>query len=260
MQLGAMNNPCSTLLDEIKWIASNGFDFIDLRMEAPAAALERTDWGAVQAVINDAGVGAIAHAANDLPVNTSSPVVRQAAMDELRRTIDAAQIVGAKLCTIVFAGWPTYFSEADGYEYYRQLFLILLKHGAERGVDLALENSSKNLHQLKYLREILHRLPTLQLAYDIGHGNIETVRSITQDYLFALGQRLTHVHISDNDGKGDANLPFGAPTSGGINLQKELSELKKFSYAGTITVQVYGDRRWLLASTQMLREVWSETK
>ena len=176
--------------------------------------------------------------------------------DELRRSIDAAQILGASLCTVAFCGWPDYLSEAEGYEYYRQLFTILINHAAERKVEVALENSIRHAHQLKYFREIFFRLPKLKLLYDIGHGNVNTVKSMTRDYLFALSDRLAHVHLSDNNGQEDLNLPFGAAASGGIDLERELRELRNFQYNGTITLQMYGDRRWLLACAQIVREAW----
>lgn len=256
MQLGAMNQPRRDLFKEIDWIGQNGFDFIDLALEAPGAALERTDWRAVKSALQDRGLGVVCHAARYLPIDSPSPIVRQAAVDELRRSIDAAQILGAALCTVAFRGWPDYLTEVEGYEYYRQLFTILINHAAERKIEVALENSIRHAHQLKYFREIFFRLPQLKLLYDIGHGNVNTVKSMTRDYLFALSDRLAHVHLSDNNGQEDLNLPFGAASSGGIDLERELRELRNFTYNGTITLQMYGDRRWLLACAQIVREAW----
>lgn len=258
MRIGAMNNPRSPLLEEIKWIGEHGFDYIDLTIEAPHAALETTDWRTVAAAIQDAGLDVICHAAPYYPIETPSPLVRQATLDELRRTIDAAAILGATLCTTHFRRWPSYLSEQEGYEYYRQLFDILIRHGAQQNVQVALENSSDNRHQLKYFREIFHRLPDLKLLYDIGHGNVETAASLTRDTLFSLADRLVHVHISDNDGHGDDHLPFGAPRSGGINLAHELRTLRSFRYDAGITVEVFGERRWLLACADLLREKWEQ--
>jgi sugar phosphate isomerase/epimerase len=258
MRLGAMNNPRQPLLDEIKWIASNGFDFIELTLEAPAAALESTNWREIAAAINDSGLDVICHSAPYLPIENPSPLVRQAALDELRRSVDAAAIVGARLCTTHFRGWPAYLSDAAGYDYYRQMFEILIRHGASQGVEIALENSIDNRHQLKYFREIFHRLPDLKLLYDIGHGNIRTAKSMTRDYMFALGDRLAHVHISDNGGLDDDHLPIGAPKRGGIDLAHELRGLRSFRFDGTITVDVFGDRRWLLACADMIRDVWEQ--
>jgi sugar phosphate isomerase/epimerase len=258
MRLGAMNNPRSPLLEEIKWIAAHGFDYIDLTIEAPGAALESTNWQTVRAAIEESGLGVICHTAPYLPINNPSPLIRQAALDELRRSIDAAAILGATLCTTHFLGWPSHLSEAAGYEYYRQMYEILLRHGASQGVAIALENGPENTHQLKYFRQIFHRLPELKLLFDIGHGNIKTAKSLTRDYLFSLSDRLAHVHISDNDGQGDDHLPIGAPMRGGIDLGHELRGLRSFRYDGGITVEVFGDRRWLVASADLIRTKWAE--
>ncbi len=43
MQLGAMNNPYASVFKEIKAIAEMGFDYIDLTIESPGAAVESTD-------------------------------------------------------------------------------------------------------------------------------------------------------------------------------------------------------------------------
>jgi sugar phosphate isomerase/epimerase len=253
-----MNDPSRPLLEEIHWIATHGFDYIDLTLEPPGATLESTDWHSVRSALEQSGLDVICHAAPYLPIESPSPLVRQAALDELRRTIDAAHILNARLCTTHFRGWPAYLSDAAGYEYYRQMYEILLRHGASQGVAIALENSTDNRHQLKYFREIFHRLPDLKLLFDIGHGNIKTAKSMTRDYLFALSDRLAHIHLSDNGGQDDDHLPIGAPKRGGIDLAHELRGVRSFRYEGGITVEVFGDRRWLLASTDLIREKWEE--
>ena len=108
MLLGAMNNPRVNIFDEIKRIDEGGFDFIDLTIEAPAAAPETTDWPAVGTAVAETGLGIVAHAAPYLPLDNPSPLVRQAALDELRRTIDVAQQLGAPFCTTHFVGWPSF--------------------------------------------------------------------------------------------------------------------------------------------------------
>jgi sugar phosphate isomerase/epimerase len=252
-----MNNPRRTLMQEIARIAALGLDFIDLTIEAPAATPDGHDWRVVRQAIADAGLGVVAHAAPYLPIQNPSPLVRQAALDELRRCLDVAHLLGAPFCTTHFLGWPSFLEEEQGYEFYRQAYLILLKHGDEQGVAVTLENSPHNRHQLKYFREIFFRLPGLKLTFDIGHGNIQTARSMTRDYLFALRDRLVHIHMSDNDGSDDDHLPFGAAKHGSINLRHELQVLKDFRYDGTITLEIFGQERWLQASTDLVRELWA---
>jgi sugar phosphate isomerase/epimerase len=258
MQLYAMNDPRRPLLQEIEWVAANGFDGLDLTLEAPGAAPESTDWKAVRAALETHGLAVLCRAAPDLPIEHASPLVRQAALDELRRSVDVAAMIGARLCTTRFRGWPAYLNEATGYEYYRQLYIVLLDHAQAQGVAVALENRPQNLHQLKWFREIFHRLPRLRLCYNIAHGNVQTMQSLTREYLFALADRLAHVRISDNDGSASTYLPLGAPAGGGLDLRRELQSLRSFRYDGSITVEVAGDRRWLLASADLLREVWEQ--
>jgi len=266
MQIGAMNNPRRNLLEEIRWIAANGFDYVELTADAPGAALERTDWRAVAAALHEArsgtpheargALGVVVHAAPWLPVMNPSPLVRQAALDELRRTVDAAQILGAPLVTTHFVHWPAWMADADGYEGYRQMYTILCRHGAERGVQIAQENSPNNSHQLKYFREICARVPELRLTLDVAHTNVQTARPLTRDYGFALADRLAHVHLSDNDGASDGHLPLGAPMRGGLDLLHGLRALRSFRYDARITLEVFGATRWLTASRDLLRELW----
>lgn len=259
MQIGIMTHPHNQLTDEIAWCRSSGFGYVDLLLEAPAAALESTDWRAVAAALQDADVGAVCQAASYLPLANPSPKVRQAALDELRRSVDAAQIVGADRLTLTFAGWPDYFSEKVGYEFTAQMMGILIKHGNERGVEICLENSPRNQHQLKYFRQIFHRLPNLKLTYDIGNGNVGTAAQHTsRDYLFDLSGHLTHVHLSDNDGREPTYLPPGSPTSGGIDLARDLRTLQSFGYDGRITLELFGDRRWAIATADLVREMWEQ--
>mgnify|MGYP001820398122 CR=1 FL=1 len=62
MQIGYANDPRHRLEDEIDWIADNGFDYIDLMVAAPAAALESTPWKDVANQISSRGLGVVCHA------------------------------------------------------------------------------------------------------------------------------------------------------------------------------------------------------
>ena len=247
MKLGVMTNPQNDLGEEIDWIRDHEFEYVDLLLEAPNAAIESTDWQTIASAIADAGLEVVCQAAHYLPLNNPSPLVRQAALDEVRRSIDVAQLLNAPLFTLTFQGWPPHLPEPMGYEYTSQLLNVLIRHGQAKNVEIALENSPQNQHQLKYFREIFHRQPQLKLTYDIGHANVLTSAShASRDYLFALAQHLVHVHLSDNDGHTDGHLLPGTPSSGGIDLEWELSMLERFSYEGRVTLEIGGDRRWVV--------------
>lgn len=257
MQLGVVTNPRNSLAKEIDWAADNGFELIDLALEAPAAAPEAVKWGEVKAAIADRGLAVICHAATYLPLDNPAPLVRQAALDEVRRAIDVTAALDSTVCTVRFCGWPGHLDEAGGYEYYRQLLGMLLKHGEVQGVQVALENRAQNEHQLKWFREIFHRVPGLKLVYNMGHGNVGTLQSMTREYLFALADRLVHLRISDNNGRENAYLPLGAPGTGALDFTRDLQTLRSFRYDGTIALEIAGDRRWVKASADLFQGWWT---
>lgn len=243
MKIGTMTNPQRDLLDELRLIAAEGFDYADLTIEAPKAEPEQIDLKATRALLDDLGIGVICHAAPYLPVHSPSALVRRAALDELRRALDVAAGLGARLLTTHYMGFPGFWPEADGYELYAQLYARLCAEGSQRGVLVAMENGSKNAHQLKHFREIFARCPDLYLLLDVGHANIDVPKNQTREYLFSLADRLAHVHLSDNDGQADQHLPLGAPRQGGVSWKQVAADLKSFGYDGTVTLEVFARER-----------------
>lgn len=255
MKFGAMNNPVRVLPDELERIAALGFDYVDLTVEEPEAGPHRPDWAQVRQRIRDLGLGVVGHTGPYLPIENPSAHVRAAAYAELRSSVDVAAFLDAAVCTMHFRMWPSYLSFADGVAMYEAELGPLVAYGKSRGVQVAMENSPHNLHQLRPFREILHRLPDLKLLYDIGHGNIDTPKSLTRDYLFDLGDRLVHVHLSDNDGTGDDHLPLAAPKRGGLRIAQEFRQLRNFNYDATVTLEIFGHSMWLKASLEWARQL-----
>ena len=116
MKIGAMNDPQRDALDEIWLIAADGFDYVDLTLEAPKAEPGEIDVKAVRQILGDHGLGLICHAAPDPPVDNPAAGVRSAALDELRRCLDTAAALGARLLTTHYLGFPNFWPEAMGYE------------------------------------------------------------------------------------------------------------------------------------------------
>ena len=80
---------------------------------------------------------------------------------------------------------------------------------AERlGIRLMVENVEGDTPDT--LSPVLAALPTVGFHLDIGHANIGTRKSHTAALLTAFGDRLAHVHLSDNKGKSDDHLAIGA--------------------------------------------------
>ncbi len=260
MKIGAMTNPQRDLADELRQMAVEGFDFADITLEAPRAEPGQIDIAATRRLLDDLGLGVICHAAPYLPVHNPSALVRRAALDELRRSLDVAAGLGARLLTTHYMGFPGFWPENAGYELYAQLFGLLAGEAAARGVLVAMENTSNNAHQLKHFREIFARSPGLYLVLDVGHANIDVPKNQTREYLFSLADRLAHVHLSDNDGTADQHLPLGAPARGGVSWRRIAADLKSFGYDGTATLEVFaGERAYRQDSARRWQAWWAGT-
>ena len=82
----------------------------------------------------------------------------------------------------------------------------------------------------------------------------------TREFLFALGDRVACAIYSDNDGSADQRLAFGAPASGGIDLQKEVRDVKSFGFDGRVILDIGSDDALLALSLERMRSLWSTTK
>jgi sugar phosphate isomerase/epimerase len=110
------------------------------------------------------------------------------------------------------------------------------------------------------LKPILDGVPGIGFHLDIAHANLRLGRGVenrTRSLLDAFGDRLVHVHISDNrGGTDDLHLPLGAGT---IDWKGHLRMLKALGYDGTITLEVFSrEREHLRTSRQLLLKWWSE--
>lgn len=258
MKIGAMTNPQRDLLEDLRQIAAEGFDYADITLEAPKAEPDQIDVQAVRRLLEELGMGVVCHAAPYLPVHNPSALVRRAALDELRRSLDTAAGLGARLLTTHYVGFPGFWPEATGYELYAQLYRLLCAEAAQRGLLVAMENGHRNAHQLKHFREIFARCPDLTLLLDVGHANIDVPKNQTREYLFSLADRLAHVHLSDNDGTADQHLPLGAPAKGGVSWRRVAADLKSFGYDGTVTLEVFaGERSYRQDSAARWRRWWA---
>ena len=77
------------------------------------------------------------------------------------------------------------------------------------------------------------------------------------EYLDRLGDKLMHVHLSDNDGTADQHLPLGAVVRNPTDWPAHIKKLKASGYDGTITLEVFSEeKKHLLSSRELLRGWW----
>src|SRR5262245_37696936 len=96
MLIGTMNHPARDVVQEIEWMAAMGMQFVDLTLEPPAAASWRIDPHAIRAVLERHRLPVVGHTAYYLPIDSAIEEIRQAAVTELRRCLEAFSTIGAR--------------------------------------------------------------------------------------------------------------------------------------------------------------------
>jgi sugar phosphate isomerase/epimerase len=260
MLVGAMNFPGRSVAKEIHRIAEEGFDFLDLTLEPPAAWLP--DGKEVARLCGDLGLQIVGHTAYYLPIASTFPELRQVARDLFRRALDTFADAGVELVNV----HPDQRVPLQAIERVRaanvEAMGNLVLDAEQRGIKMMVENLDRLFASVADLKSILDAVPEAGLHLDIGHANLRLgldEKNRTPDFLAALGDRLCHVHVSDNSGgTEDRHLPLGA---GNIDWKTAIRALKENGYDGTVTLEIFSrDREHLRTSRRLWLEWWSAVK
>jgi sugar phosphate isomerase/epimerase len=258
MLVGAMNFPGRSVAKEIHRIAEDGFDFVDLTLEPPAAWLPNgRDTGRL---IADLGLRAVGHTAWHLPIASPWPELRSLARDHYRRALDVFAEAGVTLVNV----HPDYRVPLHPPDQVRKLNAeaigALAQDASERALALMVENMDRVFSTVDELRVVLDAVPEAGLHLDVGHANLRLgpqEPNRTASLLGAFGGRLAHVHVSDNrGGTDDLHLPLGA---GLVDWRAAIRALKAAGYDGTVTLEVFArEREHLRSSRRLWLRWWSD--
>jgi sugar phosphate isomerase/epimerase len=256
MQIGAMNNPALPVEIEVERIGRAGFDFVDLTMEGPAAT--HFDIRAVKGLLEQHNLGVVGHTDPVLPWAYPVEGIRRACFDELCRCADIFAGLGAKIMNIhpCYAAPPA--ARGKIVEYNAAAIVPIAEAAAQRGLVLALENFLPPFAGTETFGLLFEAAPALKLHLDTGHCALggDSVAAFCK----AFGQRLVHVHCSDNRGRADDHMPLGA---GSIDWQQVVRALQKASYNSSVTLEVFcGDAGmgaiYLAQSREYFSRLWNE--
>lgn len=257
MKIGAMNHPARDPLQEIEWFGQNGFDFVDLTLEPPAADPADLDIKAVREILARHGLGVVAHAAYFIPISSPFASLRRTACEEFQRALESASQVGARMMTVHYRGIPPLFPPERCPEWHLDVLGPLCAQAAELGGTILLENAPGLSGQIDHIACILEAIPSLGFHLDSGHTQVEGGTDMFDAYLERFSSRLTHVHLSENDGSRDQHLPLGAVPKVDIDWPARIARLKASGYDGTISLEVFApERAYLLQSRDLVKEWW----
>lgn len=254
-----MNFPGRSVLKEIHRIAEDGFDFIDLTLEPPAAW--DVDGKDVGRLIGDLGLGCVGHTAWYLPIASLFDDLRATARDTYRRGLDTFADAGVELVN-VHPDQRVPLTSMDGVRAANaEAIAGLVEDASQRGITIMVENLDRLFSDVDDLAAIFDAVPDARFHLDVGHANLRLgkhEKNRTRSLLDAFGERLAHVHISDNrGGDQDLHLPLGAGT---IDWKQVARQLRDAGYDGTVTLEVFSrEREHLRTSRRLWLGWWSAT-
>ena len=223
------------LLEQLKGI---GYDGVEVPIfDTDVAKFER-----LGAKLDEIGLErtAVTIATGEANPISDSAEIREAAVTQLKQTVDACKAAGSSmLCGPFhsalgeFSGkGPTQDEWNDGKETLTQV----ADYAQEAGVTLVLEYLNRfELYFLncaedcsRFVREIDH--PHLRMMYDTFHANIEE-KDIAAAIRTCIEQTV-HVHISEND--------RSTPGEGNVDWDTSFATLKEVGYDGWLVVEAFG--------------------
>jgi sugar phosphate isomerase/epimerase len=250
VDVGAMNSPFRPLADEIRRIAAAGFDFVDLTLEPPGAwPVEPDD---VKALLKEAGLGVVGHTAWYLPIASPFPAVRAAARGVFLTAFDAFAAIGVTHVNVHPDPVTRSYPRADVTAGNADAVAELAAAAKAQGLTLMVENVGREYSTVDALKPLLDAHPDVRFHLDVGHANL--AGGTTRELLAAFGDRLAHVHVSDNFGADDLHLPLGA---GSIAWPEAVEALQGSGYDGTVTLEIFSpELHHLEVSQKLWREWW----
>ena len=167
-------------------------------------------------------------------------LIREWILKRIRASIRFTSELGARNL-VVHPGWSTAterFSRGRSWELNIRSLYWLMRYAGDYGVDCLMENMPGptpylliSLDDFSIFDKEMN--PPMNYVLDVAHAHL-----LDEEYLFIeeLGDKIRHVHVSDNMGDSDQHLPIG---DGNINWRKVVDALDDISYSGWIVIESY---------------------
>jgi sugar phosphate isomerase/epimerase len=257
MRYGLMNSPLRPLLQEIEVLGALGFDYLEITMDAPFAhhTLIREQKEAILTALNRHGMALTCHLPTFVSTADLTDSLREASIQETLASMRCAadlQPLKVVVHPSIIRGLGAMLRDlAD--EHARTTLARLVKEAERLNLTICLENmmpNSQSLVRPEDFDDILHTYSSIQMTLDIGHAHINGRMQRILAFIDRFGDRIGHIHASDNFGRNDDHLPIGA---GAIDFPAVVKALRNIGYDDTITLEVFSkDRDYLRISREKL--------
>lgn len=241
-------------VEEINLFSDLGFDFIDLTIEPEETYSATIDVKKIIKALNNVNMGVVGHTAWYLPIASPFPEFRELAIKELERCMRVCRDIGITKMNLHPHIKAPLHDENWVIAQNIDALARLVNSAKKLDMKIMLENMP-HFSRVAQLKPILDAVPEALLLLDIGHANLDTPYNRSEELLAHFGNRLGHVHISDNrGGKEDEHLPLGVGT---IDWGRKIRLLKNVGYDGTITLEVFADNdEYLVTSRKKIAQLW----
>lgn len=175
-------------------------------------------------------------------MNIAAPdeYLREAMLRRLEASIKWASALEAK-ALVFHPGAATaieYFTPGIGWELNIGSVRRIIKFAEEYGVDAMIENCPEPYPFLMKSVESFSRFYResgldLKMVLDIAHAHL---RGEIDGFLKELGDRVGHIHVSDNNGKMDEHLEIGG---GSIDWGRVLRAIRDAGFGGWIVIESF---------------------
>jgi sugar phosphate isomerase/epimerase len=231
MLIGMMNNPRLSVYKEIEGIGEAGYDFVDLTIEGPTLDVDRIR---VRELLERYSLRVVGHTDPCLPYAYPLDSVRRACLQELERCAEIFSSIGAEMMNI----HPCYSSppsmKRDLVKHHIDALGPIARMAEDHGLVLVLENFKAPFDRISTFESLFSAVPELCLHLDFGHTHIG--KDDARVFCRSLGDKLRHVHFSDNRAAEDDHMPLGA---GNVDWNGAVKALKAIEYDGTITLEIF---------------------
>ncbi|VVB53104.1 endonuclease 4 [uncultured archaeon] len=260
MKFGAMNNPRKNLVEEVKIIGDQGFDYVDLTIEYPEATPEkiREMMPALKDALSSYDLTLVGHMPWFLHIIHPYDSVRAAILSECDKIFSMCQELEIQHVTMHPDPMKLKREQTEVVARTIESAKVLVEEASKHNLTLNLENFEEEYFSVENLKQIFSQADGLKFTLDVGHAFMKVKKT---DNIVAmmteLKPYLNHVHMHDNHGFRDEHLPLGV---GDIDFTKLVAGLKTIGYDKTITLEVHAeDREYQQISQRKLKELWADT-
>ena len=258
MRFGAMNFPVRPVLSEIESLGGLGMDYIELAMDPPLAHHNtlREQKQQIRKLLRDKGLGLVCHLPTFVHTADLTDGIRRASLEETLGALQTAAELGAEkvVCHPSYIGGLAVFVIEQAKSLAMDAFAQVARRAAELDITVCVENmlpKSAAFVEPEDFAPVFQQFPHFRWVFDVGHAHLnDTAKDRSNRFFRSYGNRLEHVHISDNRGRLDDHLPVGRGT---VNFDTLADELCRLQYDGTFTLEIFTqDRQDLVRSRNKL--------